>query len=252
MTMRDFLIRGMLVGVLAAVVAFGFASIVGEPQIVSSIAFEEAGHAAEAHDMAGMAAEAPELVSRPIQSTIGLATGLLMLGVAYGGIFAIAFALVSGRIRGLGVRGTALLVALATFVALYLIPFLKYPANPPAVGDPDTIVSRTELYFGMMLVGVIVTVGFFVLRQQLLERRWAWTDTLMSAALVAVLLVFAYVVLPEVNEVPEDFPAAVLWRFRVASIGMQLSIWLTMGLAFGALTERAAHALARPARATAA
>lgn len=237
MTMRDFLIRGMLAGVLAAIVAFGFASIAGEPQINRSIAFEETEQAAAPHDAGAM--EMPELVSRSVQSTIGLATGLLMIGVAYGGIFAIAFAVAHGRISGPGARGTALLVALAAFTAIYLVPFLKYPANPPAVGAPETIALRTELYFGMMLIGTIVTVGFFVLRHSLLGRWSAWNATLASAAIMAVLLVVAFLVLPEVNEVPEEFPATVLWRFRVASIGMQLCLWTTIGLAFGALTERA-------------
>lgn len=237
MTMRDLLVRGMLAGVLAAIVAFGFATVAGEPQINYSIAFEEAEQAASPHDAAAMAM--PELVARSVQSTVGLATGLLMIGVAYGGIFAIAFAVAFGRIRGPGVRGTALLVALAAFAAIYLIPFLKYPANPPAVGAPETIAMRTELYFAMMLVGGIVTVGFFVVRHSLLERWSGWNATLASAAIIAVLLTIAFVLLPEVDEVPAEFPATVLWRFRVASIGMQLCLWTTIGLAFGALTERA-------------
>ena len=39
--------------------------------------------------------------------------------------------------------------------------------------------------------------------------------------------------------VPAEFPASVLWRFRLASLGTQLVLWLGMGLIFGALTERA-------------
>lgn len=236
--MRDFLIRGMLAGILAAFVAFAFASIVGEPEINRAIAIEEAVMHSDgmldqhAHDE-------PEGISRTLQSTVGLATGLLMLGVAYGGLFAIAFAVASGRIGGLGERGTALLVALAAFTAISLIPFLKYPANPPAVGDPETIVARTQLYFAMILVGVIVTVGAFVLRHQLLARWSPWTASIASALLMGALLVVALLVLPAGDEVT-DFPADVLWRFRTASIGMQLSIWLTLGLAFGAMGERAA------------
>jgi predicted cobalt transporter CbtA len=39
--------------------------------------------------------------------------------------------------------------------------------------------------------------------------------------------------------VPGDFPAVVLWQFRIASAGAQLIMWTTIGIAFGALTERA-------------
>ena len=66
--------------------------------------------------------------------------------------------------------------------------------------------------------------------------------TLRSATLLALTVpayaMLAYVVLPGVNEVPAGFPAAVLWRFRVASLGIQVVLWTTLGLVFGALTER--------------
>jgi predicted cobalt transporter CbtA len=55
--------------------------------------------------------------------------------------------------------------------------------------------------------------------------------------LVAVIVVAR--ILPGINEVPDAFPAVVLWQFRVASFGMQLVMWTTIGLVFGALTERA-------------
>jgi hypothetical protein len=45
--------------------------------------------------------------------------------------------------------------------------------------------------------------------------------------------------LPAINEVPDQFSAAVLWRFRVASLGIHAVLWTTIGLLFGALTERA-------------
>ena len=53
--------------------------------------------------------------------------------------------------------------------------------------------------------------------------------------------------LPEINEVPDQFSAVVLWRFRAASLGIHAVMWTAIGLLFGALTERslAAH-LGRP------
>jgi hypothetical protein len=46
--------------------------------------------------------------------------------------------------------------------------------------------------------------------------------------------------LPPINEVPADFPAVVLWHFRIDSLAMQVIMWATLGLVFGAATERAA------------
>jgi hypothetical protein len=60
------------------------------------------------------------------------------------------------------------------------------------------------------------------------------------AACYIVLVGIAALLLPAVNEVPGQFPAVVLWNFRIASIGGQLIMWATLGLLFGALSQRAA------------
>ena len=80
---RALLIRGMLAGVFAGLLACGFAWLFGEPQVNLAIAFEQ-----HMHQMAGEAPE-PELVSRAVQSTAGLLTGILVYGCALGGIFAL-------------------------------------------------------------------------------------------------------------------------------------------------------------------
>jgi hypothetical protein len=43
--------------------------------------------------------------------------------------------------------------------------------------------------------------------------------------------------MPAINEVPADFPAVVLWDFRVSAIGMQAVLWAALGVAFGFLAE---------------
>ena len=83
------------------------------------------------------------------------ATGVVVLAVAFGGSFAIAFAFAFGRLGTLHARGTALVVALLGFVAVYGVPFLKYPPNPPAIGDPSTIQIRTALYFAVIAIALL-------------------------------------------------------------------------------------------------
>src|SRR2546427_652732 len=138
---RTLLVRGMLVGVVGAAVAFVFAWLFGEPPIDSAIAFESA------HAAPGVAD--PELVSRSVQSTLGLGAAVLLYGAAWGGIFAAAFAFGYGRLGALGTRGTSVVLAAVGFLAVYLVPLVKYPANPPAVGDPETIGRRSALYLLM-------------------------------------------------------------------------------------------------------
>src|SRR5579862_7385034 len=84
---RTLLIRGMLVGVIAGLLAFGFSEVFGEPQVDRAIAFETAMDAARAKaDTAkGMAMpdDEPELVSRPVQAGIGMLTGVTVYATAF-------------------------------------------------------------------------------------------------------------------------------------------------------------------------
>ena len=140
------ILRGLLVGFVAGLLAFGCAKFIGEPQVDRAIAFEAQMDAAKGE------APDPEIVSRHVQSTIGLLTGVLVYGTAVGGLFALVFAFASGRVGRIGPRGLAALLALAGFLAVIFVPQLKYPANPPSVGDPETIGLRTELFFVMIAV----------------------------------------------------------------------------------------------------
>lgn len=236
--MRELLLRGMLAGLVAGVLAIGFASIVGEPMIERAIEFEEQ---ADSHGHATEPGGAPS-VSRGVQRTLGLVVGILGLGVAFGGIFAIVFAFARGRLGTTSDRATALVVAALAFVALYLVPFLKYPANPPAVGVEETMQARTLAYIAMFVLSVLITVGAIALQRRLVRTRTSWDASLIAAATFGLAFVAAVLALPSFAEVPQAFPADVLWRFRLASVGTQLVLWLGIGLAFGMLTERAARA----------
>jgi hypothetical protein len=229
---RTLLIRGMLVGIVGGLLAFGFAKVFGEPQVDRAIAFEAT--MMKAMNMP----DEPELVSREVQSTIGLLTGVVTYGAAFGGLFALVFAFAYGRVGRLGPRATSALLASAGFVAVVLVPDLKYPANPPSVGEPATIGFRTEFFFLMILISISAMAFALVLARGLSARRGTWNATLIAGAAFIAIIAIAQLLLPTINEVPADFPAVVLWQFRVAALGTQIVIWTTLGLLFGALTER--------------
>lgn len=250
MTMRELLVRGMLVGVLAGLLAFAFARAFGEPNVDRAISFEEShasGEGDRAHDsMAGMPAaesghsheDGGELVSRSTQAGLGLFTGVMLYGVAFGGLFALAFAVAWGRVAGLGARGLAALIAALGFVIVVVVPQLKYPANPPAVGEPGTIGRRTALFFIMLLISLVAAALATWVRSRLVRAAGAWNATLAAGVIFIALIAEAMLMLPAVDEVPADFPAALLWQFRVASLGTEAVLWLTFGLVFGYLTQR--------------
>jgi hypothetical protein len=254
---RQLLVRGMLAGVLAGLLAFGFAKVFGEPQVDHAIAFEGRMDTAQKMDkaqktnapsIAGMStsggtemsnAEAaePVLVSRAVQAGLGLFTGVVVYGAAFGGLFALVFAYGYGRIGSLSPRATSALLAGAAFLTLVVVPDLKYPANPPAVGHPDTIGQRTGLFLAMIVISIAALVLAIALGRRLAARLGGWNAGFVGGAIFILLVAVAQILLPAIDEVPDQFPAVVLWRFRIASLGLEAILWTTIGLVFGIMAE---------------
>ena len=227
---RALLVRGMLAGAAAGVAAFVVAYLFGEPGVEGGIAFEKQG--AHAHD---------ELVSRGVQSTVGLLVGVLVWAVAIGGILALVYAGTRGRIGPARPRAAALVLAVVGFVVVVLVPFLKYPANPPGSSDGGSIVARTNLYLLMLLFSVLVAAAATALGNTLAPRLRTWNATIAAVAAYLLVVAVGGALLPSVDETPADFPAPLLYDFRVASLAVQAVLWGVLGLVFGALVERSAQ-----------
>jgi len=230
----------MLAGILAGLIAFGFARTFGEPQVERAIAFEELMAAAEPADAAATdGAEEPAPVSRETQAGVGLFTAVVLYAAAMGGIFSLVFAGLYGRVGNLSPRALSLLLGLAAFIAIVLVPDLKYPPNPPAVGDPDTIGPRTGLFFITLAGSIVALYGAVVAWRRLVPSLGSWNGAIAAFVGYVVVVAILLGLLPTINEVPENFPALALYEFRLATIGMQLVIWTTIALAFGVLAEKA-------------
>lgn len=228
-----FLIRGILCGLAAGLLVFIVAKIFGEPNVDGAIGFEEQlAHLAGAHD------HEEEIVSRDVQSTWGLFVGVMVYATAVGGLFSLLYAYAWGRMGKLGARASAALLAGAAFVAIYVVPFAKYPANPPSVGNPDTIGYRTELYFGMIVIAIVAMIASVNLGRGLSKRWGNWNAAIAGGVAFIILAGLAYMLMPTINEVPDGFPAPLLWQFRTVAFVLQLTLWTTLGLGFGWLTER--------------
>ena len=115
------ILRGALSGFVAGVLGFVFARIFAEPVIFS----------------------------RTIQSTIGIATGIIAFSTAMGALVAVAYLVMHGRFN-VRPRNLAWMIAGFGFLGVYLLPFVKYPANPPAIGHTFTITTRGHLYLTMV------------------------------------------------------------------------------------------------------
>jgi predicted cobalt transporter CbtA len=230
---RTLLLRGMLVGLVAGLIVFAFARWVGEPQVNKAIAFETS------MDQAKGEPPEPEMVSRKIQRGIGLLTGVVVYGTAIGGIFGLVFAYARGRVSAARPRVLAAWLAIIGFVTIVLAPSLKYPANPPSVGNPETIGVRTGAYFLLITISIVTAILALKASRGLSHSLSNWNATLLGVLLYVLVVSLCSHFLPAIDEVPANFPASLLWKFRIASWETQAVLWGVLGLLFGWLTERA-------------
>lgn len=238
----------MIAGAIGAVLAFAFARLCAEPVIGRAIAFEDGR--TDAENARGVHEHGAELFTRGVQSGAGLGFGVLTFGVAMGALFAVAFCVVYARTSTVAADHLSWLLAAGAFVAVYLVPFVKYPPNPPAVGQSDTIGARTGWYLVMVVLSIGLAIGAVWLRRRLAARYGAPNATLLAVAAYLVAIVAVAVALPSVDETPEPlrdpagtivypgFPADVLYEFRLLSLATQLILWTGIGLVFATLAGR--------------
>lgn len=224
------LLRGGLAGAFGGLLAFAFARIFAEPQIQRAIDFETAS-SPHGHDH-------PEVFSRTIQENVGAGIAVIFFGLAMGLLVAIAYRVCLGRVGAVRAKPLAVLVAGGGFLAFYLVPFIKYPANPPAVGEAETIRQRSALYLVMVGCSLLFLILAVYLGQRLRRRFGNWNASLLAGGAFVVVIAVVMAVLPRVAEVPADFPADVLFHFRLYSIATQLILWTAIGLVFGPLAVR--------------
>ena len=241
--------RGLVAGALAGVIAFVFARIFVEPVIDRAIGFED-GVGAAHEAMHGGHEHGAEVFTRGVQANIGLGFGVIAFSVAMGALFAVVFAVAYGRVGNVSARVLSLYVAGGMLLSLYVVPALKYPANPPAVSLEETIRQRTLLYLLMVVLSAALFVGAVYLGRQLAERLGAWNATLAAAGSYIAAIAIVMLILPTIDETPgplrdnagnmvyEGFPADDLYQFRLYSLGTQVVMWTTIGLVFAVLAAR--------------
>lgn len=273
---KRLILRGVIAGAVAGLLAFVFARIFAEPQINTAITYESGRDAVQAalDKAAGLPAEAagPDIFGRTIQANVGIGVGMVFFGMAMGALFAVAYAICLGRVGNLRPRTLALLVAGGGFLGMYLVPFVKYPANPPSIGHPDTIRDRGNLYLVMVACSLVFLVAAVWLGKRLRARFGNWNATLLAGAAYLVVIGTVMALLPSLGELSDNvarfghhatetplpltdakgaivypgFPADTLFSFRFYSVAAQLLLWAGLGLAFGPMAERLLNPSPRP------
>lgn len=223
--------RGAAAGLAGGLVAGLFGFLLAEPVMDRAVRLEAAREARAGE-------HAVETFSRSTQHA-GFVLATVVTGLALG----VLLGLLHRADDRAWPRGLQL--AAAGFFGLSLVPFLRYPPNPPGVGDPATIDQRTRLYLSCLVVGLVGAVLALRVARNLAAARPPTRQLAVTGVLVATVVLT--LVLPAD---PDSLvvPAGLLWQFRVLSLATLAVLWGTLGVVLGLLGERSARSAAGAGR----
>jgi hypothetical protein len=213
--------RGLLAGLAGGAAMAAFLLLVGERSIRDALALEarhDGGHG-------------DEMFSRGVQ-----VTGGVMAALIYGVLLGAVFAVVHTATRPAGATNAfhrSLGLGAVGYVTVVLVPALKYPANPPGVGDPDTVGLRTASYLTLLGASILLAILARALWIRLRDRGVSEEVRVIvvgGAWLVAI--GFALAIWPT-NPDDVSVPAQLLWRFRLAALGGAFVLWTVLAVSFG-------------------
>lgn len=152
----------------------------------------------------------------------------VILGISIGALFGIVFALSRNSLPGQTDFKKALVLAGVMWLTVYFIPFLKYPANPPTVGDPETVVIRGILYLSFIAISGFGALVFYKLSNKLKTKKF------IAVAGYAAFIGIMFTVMPE-NPDNITAPMDLVDHFRTMSAFTVSIYWLSLGLILGSL-----------------
>jgi predicted cobalt transporter CbtA len=156
----------------------------------------------------------------------------VILGTSVGSLFGIVFALSKNSLPGNHVVKKSLVLAGIMWFTLYFIPFLKYPANPPTVGDSETIVIRAILYLSFIAISGIGVLAFYKL-----SKRFQNNKKLVALIGYAVFIFLIFIIMPE-NPDEISAPMDLVNEFRIMSVLGISSFWVSVGIILGLFWNR--------------
>jgi predicted cobalt transporter CbtA len=157
-----------------------------------------------------------------------------VLGLSIGALFGIVFAYSRDSLPGSTNKKKALILAGVMWLVLFMIPALKYPANPPAVGDHETISYRQSIYLAFLAIS-----GFGALGLAYLYRKMGamHSKNIIVPAAYAAITAAAFVAMPS-NPDQITAPMDLVVSFRIASAFTMSVFWGLLGIILGSFWDR--------------
>lgn len=220
---------GVLSGAVAGIFTGAFGYLLAEPVMDRAVRLEAVRQkAAGEHTV--------ETFSRHTQH-LGFLGASVAVAIALGVLYAVAHRLLY---RGEGdAWSRALRLGAAAFFGLSLVPFLRYPSNPPGVGDPATIDSRSHLWTVTLVIGLVGAALASLVARGLRERGVRPSLRQLAAfGVLAATLALTFVLPDNSDEIA--VPVGLVWQFRLLSLATLALLWGALSATYGLLGERAA------------
>lgn len=236
--MKRLVITSVLVGIIGGLLVGGFYNLFQVPVMERAIALEEE-RAASVTSPAAEEEEGGAEVSLGVQR-IGMVLGTAIYGAIFGLFFAVGFVLLHRAAPGWPVVWVALTVGALGFWSLSLFPFIKYPLNPPGVGEEASLAARQlgQLLF-MLISAAAVGIAIDAIRR--IQQNFAdfaaqriWYGGVVGVyAILAIVMVFVFPGNPDPVPVPIDL----LELFRALTMSGHFLMWglLAAGVTLGLL-----------------
>jgi len=155
-----------------------------------------------------------------------------ILGTSIGSLFGIVFALSRNSLPGNNNIKKAVVLAGIMWFTIFLIPFLKYPANPPTVGDPETVVLRSILYLSLIAISGFGAVAFYKL-----SKKFQNNKKVVALIGYGVFISIVFFAMPE-NPDEITAPMNLVNEFRIMSFLGVSSFWVSIGVILGFFWNR--------------
>lgn len=229
-----FVIITLFSGVIAGIVLGLINQAVVEPFIDRAISIET-----QRHVVRGESIDTAQQSQYRIWQKGGEVVAAAMYGVSLSALFGIVFVYSRRSLPGFTNKKKALFLAAIMFFVIFLIPTLKYPANPPAVGNPSTIYYREMLYVGFIAVSgfsaLALALSYRKLKTYLSEKK---TTVLLTVSLIyAIIMISAYLAFPP-NPDKVTIPMNLIISFRIASVCSIGIFWGVLGMIVGLFWDK--------------
>ena len=156
-----------------------------------------------------------------------------ILGLSMGALFGLVFAYSRHALPSQNHIKKALVLAGIMWFTIFFIPFLKYPANPPTVGDPGTIVLRTSLYVAFVALSGLGALGFSRIYKKIKNP----VRKIAVPAGYAIYISIIFIIMPE-NPDELTAPTDLIYGFRIASAGTVTMFWILDAVILGVLWQK--------------